>query len=160
MSDADDSRVNDQSNTRTQKNAQSLRSLLLAGIALLGIAGAGVKMYRDAIKSQADQPRFSITTTQQTNAPRAPGIAGSDTSAHRSRIVLMSGPRSGDGQPLISLGSPFSADTAHLPGFQRHDFLAREIVRQALLIAARDELGAVTRDEVLGDPAASAKEGS
>ena len=72
----------------------------------------------------------------------------------------MSGPRSGNGQPLISLGSPFSADTAHLPGFQRHGFLAREIVRQALLIAARDELGAVTRDEVLGDPAASAKEGS
>ena len=33
-------------------------------------------------------------------------------------------------------------------------------MRQALLIAARDELGAVTRDEVLGDPAASDKEGS
>src|SRR5688572_17105938 len=30
--------------------------------------------------------------------------------------------------------------------------LVREIVRQAVLIAARDELGLLTRDEVLGEP--------
>ena len=55
MPDADDSRVSPQSDTGTQKNAgASPRSLLLAGIALLAIAGAGVKMYWDAFKSQAD----------------------------------------------------------------------------------------------------------
>ena len=117
-------------------------------------------MYWDAYKTAADQPRLSITTTQQINAPRAPGLAGFNSSAHRSRIVLVSGPRSGEGQPWVSLGSPFSADTVHLPGFQRQGFLARELIRQAALITARDELGAVTRDEVLGEPAASAKEGS
>ena len=82
------------------------------------------------------------THTQPINAPRIAGLEGFDGSAHRSRIVLSTGPESGDGQPFVSLGSPFSADTVHLDGFQRHGFLAREIIRQALLIAARDELGA------------------
>ena len=36
-------------------------------------------------------------------------------------------------------------------GTVRHDLLARELFRQAVLIAARDELGLVTRDEVIGD---------
>src|SRR5205809_2994192 len=111
MPDADDSRVSGQSDTRAQKKTQSLRSVLLAGVALLIIVAAGFKMYWDAFKSQTDQPRLSITTTQQINAPRAPGLEGYNGSAHRSRIVLVSEPRSGDGQPLVSLGSPFSADT-------------------------------------------------
>ena len=80
-------------------------------------------MYRDAIKSQADQPVMAVSTSQQNSASEAPGLAGFDNSAHRSRIVLMSGPGSGDGQPLVSLGSPISADTVHLPGFQRQGFL-------------------------------------
>src|SRR4051794_36034993 len=119
MPNADDSRVSGQSDTETQKEAQSLRSLLLAGIALLVIVAAGFKIFWDASKTETHQPRLSITTTQQINAPRAPGAEGFNSSAHRSRIVLVSGLRSGAGQPWVSLGSPFSADTAHLPGFQR-----------------------------------------
>ena len=57
----------------------------------------------------------------------------------------------GDGRPIVALANPVcTKDTGKLEDTYQ-GILNRELTRQALLIAARDELGLATRDEVLGD---------
>ncbi len=75
-----------------------------------------------------------------------------DASAVRSRLVVLRVGDGDDARQVVVLGRPRVA-----PGFAdfhqpaRPDMLPREMVRQAVLIAARDELGASTRDEVIDD---------
>lgn len=67
-------------------------------------------------------------------------------------------PGSNDAAPLAVLRK--TAEPPHPGGDARLPILAREIVRQALLVAARDGLGWTTRDEAIGEifePAADAK---
>ena len=52
--------------------------------------------------------------------------------------------------PLVALALP--EEPARILGNSRLPVLAREIVRQALLVAAREERGCLTRDAVLGEP--------
>ena len=76
----------------------------------------------------------------------------SDGAAVRSRLVLLRVGRKPESQPVILLRRPVA--TKAIPehyGPTRHDLLVRELIRQAVLIAARDELELVTRDEVIGD---------
>jgi hypothetical protein len=78
----------------------------------------------------------------------APSATGSETTS-RLRIV-----RVGDGRAkrtLITLAQPSSPLEAEDIKQSEQGLLARELVRQALLIAACDELGLATRDEVIGD---------
>ncbi len=61
---------------------------------------------------------------------------------------------------VVVVGRP--TGTAELPSYNpgiRSDMLPREMVRQAVLIAARDELGAATRDEVIDETPAIGEEG-
>ena len=55
------------------------------------------------------------------------------------------------GAALVALGSPECDAERPVSSDARQAILARELVRQAVLIAARDELGLSTRDQVLGD---------
>lgn len=81
--------------------------------------------------------------------------------ASRSRLVVIGRPGAGQGQDrgVVALGAPVSDDDAGYTAWFKNGILARELVRQAMLIAARDELGLATRDEILGESLPSAAGG-
>jgi hypothetical protein len=78
--------------------------------------------------------------------------------AARSRLVVA---RATDGRRrgVVALGAPVADDKAGMAAKLKNGILSRELVRQAMLIAARDELGLVTRDEVLGESLPAAPSG-
>ena len=70
----------------------------------------------------------------------------------RSRLVLTGPASREEGRPVAYLARPTGGGLkSELAESTNQGILAREIVRQAVLIAARDELGMVTRDELIGD---------
>lgn len=80
-----------------------------------------------------------------------------DGSAVKSRLVVVNAGSGNDAKKVVVLGRP--AGMQDIPDYSppsRVDIFPRELVRQALLIAARDELGLATRDEVIDDTAPGA----
>ncbi|MHB1555915.1 MAG: tetratricopeptide repeat protein [Isosphaeraceae bacterium] len=73
--------------------------------------------------------------------------------ASRSRLVVIGRPGAGQGQDrgAVALSAPVFDDNAGHNAYFKNGILARELIRQAMLIAARDELGLATRDEILGE---------
>lgn len=68
-----------------------------------------------------------------------------------SRLIVV---RVGNGdaeRSVVALGRPASRSSSAETKGAVEGLLARELIRQAVLIAARDELGLATRDEVIGD---------
>ena len=83
-----------------------------------------------------------------------------DVAAVRSPLVVLRVGNEKDARTVVVLGRPTGAvDMPDLSQPIRLDMLPREMVRQAVLIAARDELGLATRDEVIDETPADAKEG-
>jgi tetratricopeptide (TPR) repeat protein len=83
-----------------------------------------------------------------------------DASAVRSRLVVLGVGKENDARQVVILGKP--TGVREIPEFgqpSRPDMLPREMVRQAVLIAARDELGLATRDQVIDDTSTDQKEG-
>ena len=79
-----------------------------------------------------------------------------DTAATHTRIVVIPAGKVANQRHIVALASPAcDTESARPPGTPQ-GILLRELMRQALLIAARDELGLSTRDEVLGDAIAAA----
>ena len=74
-----------------------------------------------------------------------------DPAANRTRIVVIRGGKDGSPQPIVALANPMCTQDPDRLQDTFQGILARELIRQAILIAARDELGMATRDEVLGD---------
>jgi hypothetical protein len=74
-----------------------------------------------------------------------------DPAANHTRIVVIWGGKDGKDQPIVALANPTCTNDPDRLEDTFQGILARELVRQAVLIAARDELGLATRDEVLGD---------
>jgi tetratricopeptide (TPR) repeat protein len=70
--------------------------------------------------------------------------------AARSRLIISqaTGART---RGVVALGAPVADDNAGMDAVLKNGILSRELIRQAMLIAARDELGLATRDEVLGE---------
>ncbi len=74
-----------------------------------------------------------------------------------SRLVVVRPAQGADRRPVVVLGRPSGmTEDGNIRGIQT-GLLARELIRQAVLLAARDELGLPTRDELLGDAAPDAK---
>ena len=74
-----------------------------------------------------------------------------DPAETHTRIVVIQSEKDGENRPIVALANPTSdVEPARLED-SIQGILARELFRQALLIAARDELSLATRDEVLGD---------
>ena len=80
-----------------------------------------------------------------------PGKEGLAPGAVRSLLVIR--PREDkNSRPLVVLGRPaYGGFSTKVAGDIDQAILPRELVRQAMLIAARDELGLSTRDEVIDD---------
>jgi hypothetical protein len=75
-----------------------------------------------------------------------------DPAAVRSLLVVRRPAAGNNARPMVALSR--AAYAKEIPDFGkgvRPDILARELLRQAILIAARDELRLSTRDEVIDD---------
>jgi tetratricopeptide (TPR) repeat protein len=123
--------------------ALALALLLLAG-GQPGWTGRGV-----ALAQEAARPRGRTD----------PALL--DPAAVWSRLVVLRAEdgKSQDARPVVVLKRP--AGWAGVPDMRqpiRLDMLPREMVRQATLIAARDELGLATRDEVIDETRAGVNE--
>src|SRR5689334_9014931 len=114
--------------------------LIAASLVVLVIV-AGAKAYRDSCNNMGDEPTLVVVEGATPPPPGPPRLSDYNGAMVRSRIVVGRAGDGAEGRPVVALGDPVQADTAHLNGFQKRGYLVRELVRQALLIAARDELG-------------------
>jgi len=109
-------------------------------------------------------PPNPITGATQAAAPAPPQDKGGqpalDGSAVRSRLVVLTAGKGNDARQVVILGRPTGVqDIPEFSQSTRLDMLPREMVRQAVLVAARDELGLATRDQVIDETPAEPKEG-
>jgi tetratricopeptide (TPR) repeat protein len=86
-----------------------------------------------------------------TPAPGAKLEVGLEKDLARSRLSVIPAGAAGETRAVVALTKPASPADVGDEGGRFQPILARELIRQAVLIAARDELGLGTRDEVLGD---------
>jgi hypothetical protein len=83
-----------------------------------------------------------------------------DPAAVKSRLVVRTVKSENRTRQVVVLGKP--TGTTGIPDIAplcRLDMLPRELLRQAVLIAARDELGLSTRDQVIDDTSAEGPNG-
>jgi len=84
-------------------------------------------------------------------APAQPAANSQESAAARSKVLIYETAGGGAGGRVVTLGMPYMILPAGPLAITRAGLLERELLRQAFLIAARDELGLLTRDEVLGE---------
>jgi tetratricopeptide (TPR) repeat protein len=101
---------------------------------------------------------FGIDPVLAPSSARAadlPAPVGLDRDAVRSPLTIVAAKQDGHGgietPAYVMLGQMELADAVSNPTLVRQNVLLHEFVRQAVLMAARDILGAVTRDESLGE---------
>ncbi len=94
-------------------------------------------------ESKASTGPVALTTSK----PESTVPASLEKDLARSRLTII---RDGE-RAVVALARPTSAADVNEEGGRFQPLLARELIRQAVLIAARDELGLATRDEVIGD---------
>lgn len=99
------------------------------------------------------QIRDNVASYEKQRRERPDDFPAADEAAVANELRVFA-PQAGDDSakraPLVALALP--EEPARIPGNSRLPVLAREIVRQALLVAAREERGCLTRDAVLGEP--------
>ena len=127
--------------------------LATAGVAVAALGYAGYRKFgtpleeikKSELPVQAAPGGAGVKTGSATNSSSSPATLT------RSRIAVYQ-PQNGAGaRAIVALGMPFGArERAPAPN-ARAGILQRELIRQALLIAARDELGLLTRDDVVGE---------
>ena len=82
-----------------------------------------------------------------------------DPAAVHTRLVVIRPEKGSEARPIVALANPTATADPDKLRDTIGGILARELFRQALLIAARDEMGLPTRDELLGDPPTVAADG-
>jgi tetratricopeptide (TPR) repeat protein len=137
------------------------RSALIAAVVLLVIGFAGVKIYRD-VRDPALKTQIQLATPVGAviSPPRTASLEGRDASGFHSPLVVLEVEKAEGHRPVLALGDPIILAEVRFQPYYRRGLLARELIRQAVLIAARDELGLATRDAVLGDAVPAPKEDS
>jgi len=133
---------------------------LVAVLAVVVIAGAGVAIFRSMSPPPMDAVSDAVAPVVQAPSPPPREEPVVDVAAHpgdvRTRLFVS---REGkDGASMVSLGRAVGPPSLEAMTGTRPRLLERELVRQAVLIAARDELGLQTRDEVLDEVAPPAGE--
>jgi tetratricopeptide (TPR) repeat protein len=95
----------------------------------------------------------AMVSSEPSKASAQAGAVADERGIVTSRVVVI---RAGEGEkrgPAVALARPSGTSKFEDTLLADQSILARELVRQALLIAARDELGLLTRDEILDDVA-------
>ena len=133
------------------KESSTRRRIRARSIAVtIGVAGA---MIFGSLGGRLVQGRMTETreAVEQGAGEAQSGSEAPDRAETRTRLaILRSGPH-GRIPPMVALGRPVGSKNKQDYLGTRQGILDRELVRQALLIAARDELGLSTRDELLDD---------
>ncbi|MGP0067546.1 MAG: tetratricopeptide repeat protein [Isosphaeraceae bacterium] len=146
------------------KARRALSTAFVAIVCLAGIAGCGAVVDRDVSGPSSSKGPAAPSVAAQ--GPASPDAASKKARAEKakeegpswshSRLIVVRPEQGADKGPVVVLGHPSGATDAGLRGIQR-GLLARELIRQAVLLAARDEMGLATRDELLGDKAPEGK---
>jgi tetratricopeptide (TPR) repeat protein len=119
-------------------------SPLAIGLAL-GILGIGGSLFLVAFQDP-NRPKAGRASAEKSAA----GSVDPPVVAIATPVFVI--PSKGTGiSALVALGEPAADVDRRSLARARQSLLARELIRQAFLIAARDELGMATRDAVLGD---------
>ncbi len=93
-------------------------------------------------------------------AGRAKAQDSDDPAAVHTRLVVIRPEKGSEARPIVALANPTATADPDRLRDTIGGILARELFRQALLIAARDEMGLPTRDELLGDAPTVAADGA
>ena len=118
-------------------------------MAMLGIAATALSSFACSPQVPAQPP------SREQNAAKAPAVTRTVSVAHddaetRTPLALLRRRQRGQAvTPVVALGRPLGGKNKADTQGTIQSILERELVRQALLIAARDELGLPTRDEIL-----------
>ena len=150
------------SGSRRQRPGRSSLVVILA-IAAVGVTGAALYVF---IGYQGLRPRDragvpgdgsnAVGTPRAASQPaaaaptRAVSVAP-DKAETRTPLVTLRVGQGGDAHAVVVLGRPEASRELKDVQGARQAILERELIRQAILIAARDELGLATRDELLDD---------
>ena len=121
---------------------------------MAALAVAGVVIYQN-VKAELERafPAGLVAALSgATNANAAePEKPVEKDLASRSKLIVLRVGKGAEARPVVFLGNPTGPTDIETEDRLQAGILAREVVRQAILIAARDELGLATRDELLGD---------
>lgn len=132
----------------------------LLAVLAIGIAGVAiVRSVREELKERTGAIRLASAPFADAAPDKAKDALGTaeDPGAIRSRLAVLHSGKGGPDRSVVMLGRP--ACSEDFEGAIKGTFqglLIQELFRQSLLIAARDELGLATRDEVLGESLAAA----
>jgi tetratricopeptide (TPR) repeat protein len=135
------------------------RFLTVLAVAMMGIVALGVYWFARSRQIQARTAAATAAglppaTGQNTAKAPVAGRAGSvapDQAETRTPLVLLRAGKEGAARPVVALGRPVGGKNKRDTQGTIQSILERELIRQAILIAARDELGLPTRDEILDD---------
>ena len=134
--------------------------LALAALAVPVLVFAGIRIY-GTISEEFKKPQIPGQVRGWGRCRNRIGRfqRGRGTGAARSRVSVYRKGSDAPARAVVALGMPFGPQETTAVVNGRAGILQRELFRQAFLIAARDELGLLTRDEVLGErPGAAAAE--
>lgn len=124
---------------------------LVAALTCLSAAGYSIaQSLREADWLLALAPQAGGDPRDQAKAQAAAALAAEDPS-ERCELQVFSQPPGGES--IVYLTAPGQIAGFRPGHFGNHSRLAREIVRQAVLLAAREELNVTVRDASIGDPA-------
>lgn len=143
---------------RSRKSTAAALAVLTAVI-----AGAGFVIYQNAPEELLHPSKLIAMFAPAANeapvaaAPAAPVDPDApDPADVTSKLVVMQGE---DGRPVVALARPWGPGTLEAIQGTIQQIIYRELIRQAILMTARDELGLATRDELLDDAAPAEGEG-
>ncbi len=132
----------------------SARTILLSALAIGAITASVLYILVTLNEERARLRPVEDLAKGSVNAGEAPEPApeGTDPLEVRTKLVIdaKGGP---GGRPIVLLAAPVCSAAGGSIDSERQGLMARELVRQAFLLAARDELGATTRDVVTGEVA-------
>ncbi len=147
------------------------RMLTVLAVAMMGIVAMAIYWFARSQQIQAltasASPAGSPPAPGQ-NTARAPGpgrtvsVAPDEAESRTPLVLIRAGKEAGKegaARPVVALGRPVGGKNKWDTQGTIQSILERELVRQAILIAARDELGLPTRDEILDDAPAGPGQG-
>src|SRR5699024_6843816 len=116
----------------------------LAPVTPAGVLATAPPHAAPAEPASAPRPVAAPEPARPPDVPKPPGLFGE--AAERSRLIVAGPPGGGPGRGMVALGEPAADAEAGYLAWYKNGTLSRELIRQAMLIAARDELGLATRD--------------
>ena len=138
---------------RDKKTRRPGQSVLVGGLAVMVIGIAAVVSY-PMLREELERARMAAATRAAKNHPAAspaPRATGAEDPSERCELkVFRDQP---GGETIVVLTEPGKMTEFRPNYYGSRSRLTRELVRQAVLMAAREGMNLPVRDAVIGDPA-------